>query len=139
MSTAQNTEYSKIYAVFGLRRYSKSPLGVYFSDVKLVEDRLEDLWGWNRGNIKIVSGGSHGVEIIAEEWAIRRAVDFERVKPILNEGHIDPFGVRNEKIIDRCTDIIIFWDGEDTQVGRTLRASIQRGKQVIVIPVQPQE
>lgn len=135
MSVTDNSDYQKTFAIFGVRKHPQSPYGVHYDDVRFVEDYLDYLWGWHQGDLKIISGGSHGVEMITEEWALRKHVAFERVKPILNAGHIDPFGIRNEKIIDRCTEVVIFWDAHDTQLGSTLRTAVQRGKRVTIVPV----
>ena len=139
MSQLQSGEFAKIFGVFGVRRQPSSQPGVHptgpFTNISLVENYLDNLWGWHNGRIKLVSGGSHGVEMISEEWALRKGVEFERVKPILHENHIDPFGNRNEKIIDRVTEILAFWDGQDTQIGRTLRIATIRQKPVQIIPV----
>ena len=135
MSDNQSEQFEKIYGIFGVRKQPGTEKGVYFSDVKLIEEHLDNLFGWHQGRMKLVLGGSHGVELIAEDWAIRNRVEFERVKPITHVEMIDPFGVRNEKIIQKSTDIHVFWDGEDTQLGRTLRMACKAQRRIVVIPV----
>lgn len=135
MSDSSSTSNTKVFGVFGVRKQPGAAPGDHYSDKAFIEDCLQSLWGWNRGDIKIISGGSHGVELITEEWAIANNVEFERVKPVLNEGHIAPFDHRNERIIDKCTHIEVFWDGEDMQLGRLIRLATIRGKEVHVTPV----
>ena len=131
----KNEEFERVIGVFGIRRPPRSGQNVYYSDTDFIERHLQKLDGWYEGNIQLVSGGSSGVELIAEEWAYKNRVPFVRVKPLLYQNQINPFDIRNETIIEMSTEVLIFWDADDTQVARTIRESVKRGRKITLIPI----
>jgi hypothetical protein len=132
----EKQEFEKVVGVFGIRRFQDAQRGVFYSNAPFVERELKTLLpGWEEGRIKIISGGGNGVELIAEEWAIKNSVPFQRIKPIHLDPPLDPFDVRNEMIIRECTEILVFWDAVDANVSRAIRESVRQQRKLTIIPI----
>jgi len=77
----------------------------------------------------MVSGGADGVDTFAEDWALgvceKKIFDPEWTK------YGKPAGaIRNQKIVNACDQIMIFWDGKSPGTKITLRMAMKSGKPI---------
>lgn len=138
-STARATEAGakRVIAVFGIKRSSDEETNVFYTDAAFVRQQLENtIPEWDDDDTSYISGGANGVELITETWAKENNLRFERIKPQTETQPIHPFDVRNEKIIRKSTEVVLFWDAIDNFVARALREAVKQGRKVTIIPVK---
>ena len=77
----------------------------------------------------IVSGGAIGVDTFAEEWALGVA-EVKIFEPEWNKYGKPAGAIRNQKIVDECDQIMIFWDGKSPGTKITLDMALKSGKPI---------
>jgi len=111
-----------VIAVVGSRSFNNRELAF----------RTLDKYIGNRGH-SIITGGAHGADAIAEEWAKSRGVQVQ-VLPAEWEKYGRSAGPRrNTEIVKRCQAVIAFWDGKSPGTRDSIRKAQAQGKRVIVI------
>lgn len=133
--------YDRIIGVFGLRfEVGSTPdpetrQHPDFSDYDKVVKVMGSIPGYSQGRIKIISGGSKGVERLVEQWCKECSVPFERVRPDTVENKENPFDVRNTIIISESTEIMILWDGKQKDLDKIAQMAVVFGRKVTYIPI----
>ena len=119
------------YAVFGPSFVSK----VIYDDypyVKKCLDQVSDLTG-------VISGGSKGVETMAQRWAEQHDKPLNTIRPIMSDaatiGNAQVFVLRNNRILTEMDAMVLFWDGGFSDTLRLQTAALLLKKKVIVFPV----
>lgn len=81
------------------------------TDEKLVIDFIKECHEWNNHYDKLISGGTSGVDSIAEKFAKDNKINTTILRPCWEKfGEQAPF-VRNADIIAKADKCIIIWDG----------------------------
>ena len=80
----------------------------------------------------VVSGGSRGVERVAEEAAAARGLAVERVRPQANMSGPERYAIRNALIVAAAERMIAFWDGVSTGTADAIARAQAAGKAVDV-------
>lgn len=135
--------YERIIGVFGIRfAIGSQPDQTNrqhpeYDDYDKVVKVLGSIPGYSNGRVKIVSGGSKGVERLAERWCKECGVPFERFRPDTdNKADIaSAFDARNLMIISESTEIMILWDGKQRDFDKLAQAAVVLGKKVTFVPV----
>ena len=94
--------------------------------------------------LTIISGGSKGVDTIAQVWAIQNDFDFILIKPyhmVDNKMDYSPrfFFTRNKQIIDNADYVLILGSPEESGVQHALRYCRRRDKNFTHIEYDPTE
>lgn len=100
-----------------------------FRDYDFFEKTLKEL---KKQPSTIVSGNCRGTEALAENFAMRKGIKFEKI----NYENID--GGRfalNKAIIDKSNALIVFWDSMSTSGIQAINRAIYKELQVKVVPV----
>ena len=140
------------YGVIGQRQVNGGERGQYTAEfdnygyVKMVLDAVVDDLD------KLVSGGGHGAEALAEKWASETKTPFSIIKPAIrqfleNTNSNNPsvnsralainnaFLVRNNEIIQVIDRLFVFWDGSEPILLATIVGAVKAGKRVTVFPI----
>lgn len=134
-SSKQETVKYKVIGVFGPRFDAQKQ---DFNDGETVNRYLNRLAQEHKTIdpthvLRFVTGGSRGVELLAEEWCDQHGYAHERIKPV--KGVVDVFGHRNEQIIRSCDGLLVFWDSVCIDTSRLIRQAISHGRETRIIPV----
>lgn len=139
----QPVRFDRIVGVFGMRfavgaerAGDETP---EFDDYDaIVRIMGENLQGHSTGKIKVISGGSRGVEKLVERWCRECEVPFERIKP--DHGGAEgrgpyAFDKRNTLIISRSSEIFILWDGNERGFDALGQNALILGNKVTYFPL----
>lgn len=87
---------------------------------------------------QMVSGGSLGVEKLAEQYAAETELPFIRIPPkqVRHQPVAKTFLIRNHEIILASQALILFWDAEYQVVLDTLALCTKSLKEATIIPMQ---
>lgn len=82
---------------------------------------------------KIVSGGSHGADKLAEYYADENGID-----KIIHLPEWDKYGkgagiVRNQLIIDDCDMVVAFWDKKSRGTRDSITKAHNQSKDILII------
>ena len=81
----------------------------------------------------IVSGGAHGVDALAEEYARGRGIPIIVILPeYARYGRAAPI-VRNKKIVDTADEVLAFWNGTSRGTLSVINYAKKIGKPISVI------
>ena len=85
----------------------------------------------------IISGGANGVDTLAEEYA-----DKKRISKLILRPRYDLYRraaplKRNDKMVEICDKVLIFWDGVSKGTKHTIDYANKIGKpiEIITIPI----
>lgn len=85
----------------------------------------------------MISGGSRGVEAIAESWCNTDLIEKVLIPPNIKlHGNKEAFNVRNAEIIENSDILIVFWDGTASGIVGTLAQAMIRGVEVYMFPLR---
>ena len=83
----------------------------------------------------IISGGAHGIDTIAENYADRHNIPKYIIRPQYDRyGKGAPLK-RNEKMVELCDVVLAIWDGESKGTRHTLNYAKKKNKNIIEIIV----
>jgi len=114
---------SSIIAVIGSRSFNDRKLAFFILD-KYVGDR---------GGHCIITGGAHGADALAEEWAISRGVPVRILPAEWGKYGRSAGPRRNMEIVKQCQGMIAFWDGKSPGTKDSIQKAWAQGKKVIII------
>lgn len=84
--------------------------------------------------IVIVSGGAVGVDKRAAYRARELGLEVEEELPDFSDGYdVGEYHRRNDRIIEKCDKIIVFWNGTSRGSYSVIQKCLQRRKHVEVI------
>ncbi len=69
----------------------------------------------------VISGGAKGVDTFAIDWAKKNNIKWNIIYPDWTHFGKPAGAIRNQKIVDQCDEIMIFWDGQSKGTKITLR------------------
>ncbi len=83
----------------------------------------------------IISGGAHGIDTLAEQYA-----DLHRLSKYILRPRYDLYGrcaplKRNEQMVDLADSILIIWDGRSKGTMYTLKYAKSQNKPITVVKV----
>lgn len=81
---------------------------------------------------EIISGGTIGIDKLAEQWAKRNKIEFIAYLPNYKIYGDKASIVRDKEMVDFCDVVIVFWDGNDKETKMIIDYAAQQNKQVIV-------
>ena len=85
---------------------------------------------------EIVSGGAKGIDMLAKDYASRKAIAYTEFLPKYNlYGKGAPIK-RNEEIAQYADEAIAFWDGKSKGTEYTVKLFEKLGKEIRVICLQ---
>lgn len=88
---------------------------------------------------KVYSGDAPGVDQMAEDWAISRGHHFEPVLAVWEnpDGTHNPGAgyARNEKLLNKITHAVIFWDGGSKGTDHTRSRAKELNKTYVTVPI----
>jgi hypothetical protein len=87
---------------------------------------------------KIISGGAHGVETLAERYAKDHGISFTLIPPDIKAAGFDhyiAFKTRNLKIIEQSMAIVLFVDGRRSNLLDLIPVIVEERKAVHVCPL----
>ena len=84
---------------------------------------------------KIISGGSHGTDTLAKQFAIQNQIKFLEFPPDYKKFGDKAKHIRDKLIVEECDELIAFWDGECEGTKYTMNYAKQLGKPVTIIRV----
>lgn len=117
------------YAVLGPRDFREEEYTNY-TYVKSVLESFPDATA-------LVSGGSRGVEELVHKFALETDIEFIKIAPVFKgRGPDAAFNIRNVEIMERCDELVVFWDGESSRVRDFIIMLMKRGKEVTLIPMK---
>lgn len=102
-----------------------------YKDPKLVTGYLMRLLSMVP-NFLVITGGTRGVDKIAEKWCLQYTIPCEVIRPI-DEKDKKSYLFRNIEIISRCDLIYAFWDGKSRGTKFVIDYAKARGKYIKVI------
>lgn len=84
---------------------------------------------------EIVSGGAAGPDDMAEDFSIDQGYSFRAFEADWDKhGNIAGF-LRNDEIVDVCSDVIAFWDGKSKGTKDTIDKALRKRKNVLIVPI----
>jgi hypothetical protein len=83
----------------------------------------------------IISGGARGADTLAERYAKEYSIPFELFKADWNKYGKAAGPTCNSEMIDRCDEVIAFWDLRSKGTKHMINTSLYLGRIVHVIPV----
>lgn len=81
----------------------------------------------------IISGGAKGVDSIAEEFADSHKISKLILRPEYQKYKRAAPLIRNEKMIDICDKILVFWDGKSRGTKYTIDYAKKNKKQIEIV------
>lgn len=83
----------------------------------------------------IISGGANGVDTLAEEYADKKRISKLIFRPRYDlYRHAAPLK-RNDKMVEICDKVLIFWDGVSKGTKHTIDYANKIGKPIEIITV----
>lgn len=82
---------------------------------------------------KVVTGDSHGADLVAEAWAKKREVDVKICYADWTSLGSKASFLRNISIIDASDFVIAFWDGDSKGTAHAIRVTRMVNKPLLVI------
>ena len=102
-----------------------------FNDFTFLSSTLEKI-----SNIElIISGGAHGIDSLAKKFAIQNQIEFMEFPPDYKKFGDKAKRIRDKLIVEKCDELIAFWDGECEGTKYTMDYAKQLGKTVTIIKV----
>lgn len=93
-----------VIAVIGSRTYTN------YEELTAILDSL--IAAQPERNVSLISGGARGADSLAERYAAAAGITIVVLKPdYVAHGKAAPF-IRNKDIIDGCSEVVYFWDGQ---------------------------
>jgi len=86
-------------------------------------------------SVNIITGGAVGVDKEAENWALKKGVCFEVIRPVDPKDKFS-YLLRNVEIITKADYIVIFWDGISKGTKFVIDYCNQRGLNYLVSKVK---
>lgn len=116
-----------VLAIVGTRQYDDYE---YFSaKVKKYITKI------GRPIAEIISGGAAGPDDMAEDFSIDNGYSFRAFEADWDKhGKIAGF-IRNDDIVNTCSDLIAFWDGSSKGTKDTIDKALRARKNVIIVPI----
>ena len=101
-------------------------------DAEFIEQKL-DGYSAQRRIKAVVSGGSNGVDSIAEAWAKRHGIQMIILKPDYENyaPEIAPL-MRNNQIVETCDLLLAFWGGKSKGTDYTVKEARKVNKLLAV-------
>ena len=85
------------------------------------------------GVTEIISGGAHGIDSCAREFAVQNGIRLTEFLPDYRRyGRGAPLK-RNNLIVDAADEVLAFWDGNSRGTAYTIRYAHEKSKNVRVI------
>lgn len=81
----------------------------------------------------IISGGASGIDTLAEQYADKHKISKLILRPEYKKYKRGAPLKRNEKMIDLCDSILIFWDGKSKGAKYTIDYAKKAGKPIKII------
>ena len=102
-----------------------------FNDFTFLSSMLKKI-----SNIElIISGGALGTDTLAKEYAIQNQIEFLEFPPDYKKFGDKAKHIRDKLIVEKCDELIAFWDGECEGTKYTMDYAKQLGKTVTIIKV----
>ena len=103
-----------------------------FNDYALLEKTILDLYDPN--DIKhIISGGAHGADKLAEDFAEMYQIDTKIYIPEWDLYGKKAAFIRNTKIIEYCDEVVAFWDNSSPGTKMTIDLAKKHKKFITVV------
>lgn len=119
------------YGIVGVRDYNNK----IYDNKSFIYDTLEKFR--KDGLTEVVSGGGKGVESIVADWSKENNIKYKNIPPhIKQNGRNDAFLLRNIDIAKDSDVFVIFWDGLNSSMLRSLSYVIKDKKNAIIIAIQ---
>lgn len=83
----------------------------------------------------IISGGALGTDTLAKQFAIQNKIEFLEFPPDYKKFGDKAKHIRDKLIVEKCDELITFWDGECEGTKYTMDYAKQLGKPVKIIDV----
>jgi len=83
----------------------------------------------------IISGGAFGTDTLAKQFAIQNKIEFLEFPPDYKKFGDKAKHIRDKLIVEKCDELITFWDGECEGTKYTMDYAKQLGKPVKIIDV----
>ena len=83
----------------------------------------------------IISGGAKGIDIIAEKYADEKRISKLIMRPEYNLYKRAAPLKRNDKMVDICDKVIVFWDGVSKGTKHTIDYAVKVGKPIEIIKI----
>lgn len=81
----------------------------------------------------IISGGTKGVDAIAEKYADKKRLSKYIIRPQYRKYGKGGAIIRNREIVDFADEILVFWDGTSKGTKSTIDYANKIGKKIIVV------
>ena len=82
---------------------------------------------------KIISGGANGADKLGEFFAKENNIDIHIFYPNWTKYGKRAGFIRNQYIIESCTHVIAFWDGESKGTKSSIDLAIKNNKKIKII------
>lgn len=83
----------------------------------------------------IISGGAHGADAIAKDYALEKGYAYVEYKADWDKYGKSAGMIRNGKIVEECDYVIAFWDGKSSGTKDTIQKARNNNKEAIIIDV----
>lgn len=99
-----------------------------WADVEAIREFIDSL----HASTVVISGGARGVDIMAIELAYGRGLKTE-----VYRADWDAYGpsagyIRNKVLVEKCDEVVAFWDGKSKGTKHTIDIARAAGKKVTV-------
>ena len=101
-----------------------------YHDKAIVEAKLAE-FRHKYKYITVVSGGAKGPDSFAEQWAKRNQINCIVYLPDWSLGKYAGYA-RNKQIVDKCDELIAFWDGISNGTNHSILLAKQQNKPVTI-------
>jgi len=83
----------------------------------------------------IISGGARGIDSLAKNFAIQNQIEFMEFPPDNKKFGDKAKHIRDKLIVEKCDELIAFWDGECEGTKYTMNYAKQLKKPIKIIQV----
>lgn len=83
----------------------------------------------------IISGGARGIDTLAEQYADKMKISKLVLRPNYARYKRGAPLKRNNKMVDMCDKVLVFWDGVSRGTKHTVDCAIHSGKDIEIVKV----